>query len=63
MAKMTRLWLAPGGPRVRGVMLRVDWDNDLRQAVHIKSLEPEDVEQGLVDAARLINKERLNDKI
>lgn len=63
MAKMTRLWIATGDSRERGAELRIDWDNDRHQSVSINSLEPEDVTQGLLEAARLINKERLNDKI
>lgn len=63
MTKMTKLWICAGDSRERGVTLRIDWDNDRHQAVEIKSLEPEDVVQGLLGAAHLLNKERLNNKI
>jgi len=63
MAKMTRIWIAETGPAERGIDLRIDWDNDRHQGIRMNSSEPEDVVQGLLDAARLINKERRADKI
>jgi hypothetical protein len=55
MPKLEKIWIATFDGRHE---LRMDWDNERHQAVAIRTLEPEDVKQGLLEAAHLIAKEQ-----
>lgn len=64
MAKMTRIWIdtTSDGEQVL-LVLRIDWNNDRHQAIHIESLNAEDVEAGLFKAANLLRLERIAGEI
>ena len=64
MANMEKIWLnsVSDGDRLRHE-LRIDWDNDRHQAIHLDSLAPEDVEAGLVRASIELNQERCDKEI
>lgn len=65
MAKLTKVWVesVDFGLHRKRHSLRLDWDNDRHQAVHLDSLEPEDVEAGLVRASIELRRERHLKKI
>lgn len=37
--------------------IQIDWSNDRHQAIKLKSLEPEDVRQGLNKTAKILEQE------
>ena len=37
--------------------IRIDWSNDRHQSIKLKSLEPEDIRQGLNKAAKVLERE------
>jgi len=55
MPKLKKIWVNTSGDRHE---LRMDWSNDRHQSVIIKSLAPEDVREGLLEASLLVAKEQ-----
>ena len=57
IARLEKIWIdtVSDGDRLR-YALRLDWDNDWHQAIHLDSLEIEDVEYCLAQASRSLKK-------
>ena len=62
MPKLKKIWInTTHYSMYNKAELRIDWDNDRHQGIALKSLEPDDVKQGLLDAVNLIAKEQLDE--
>ncbi len=64
MAHLVNIWIDTvyNGERCRHA-LRLDWDNDRHQSIHLNSLEPGDIVAGLGNASIELNKEMRREKI